>query len=66
MSLEKPYGVARLFLEFAIRSADIDVEPRRRTETSTSAARNAWLAFAMNDDRAKTRRLDEGLDLCRG
>ena len=64
MSLEKPYGVARLFLEFAIRSADIDVEPRRKTETS--AARNAWLAFAMNDDRAKTRRLDEGLDLCRG
>ena len=61
MSLEKPYGVARLFLKFAISPADDDVEPGRTIETS--ATTNAWLIFAIYDGRAKTRRLDEWLDL---
>ena len=52
MSFEKPDSVARLLLDFATRSADIDVEPRPRALDGRTG--NMRLAFTMNDDRPKS------------
>jgi len=64
VSREKPFGIAGLLLDCAIRSADKHVEPR--TGTEAAAARNAWVTLAMNDDGVKARCLDEHLDASRG
>ena len=52
MSIEEPNGVARLLLDPAIRSADIDVEPRRAV--SDPSAGNTRLTFTMNDEWPKS------------
>jgi len=64
MSFEKPNGIAHLLLDAAIRSADVDIESR--CTALDGSAGNARLAFAMNDDRTKSRSFDEHLDLRRG
>ena len=64
MSFEKPNGIARLLLDSVIRSADIDVEARRTGFNRSTG--NTRLAFAMNDERTKSRSFDECLDLRRG
>ena len=63
VSLEKADSVARLFFKFAVRSADVNVEPGRGTETRGTWY--AWFTFAMNGNRAQARRFDEWLDLGR-